>query len=131
MDERYRPDWPSTEEEIEEYDRLLERELGEWQAEQNERIAREKREEAAARAADPLAPRPDEPEWLPISISRIMGQNAADAVESELADLEISAIDEATIVDFQVEDESPDEARAHGPTQADFAQTGTSKDRTI
>lgn len=112
MDERYRPDWLATAEEVEEYERLQEQELGEGQAEQNERIARKERKEAAARAGDSLGPQATEPEWLPISISRTRGQNTADTVE--LADLEISAFDDVKLVDFQIAGESPDEAR--GPT---------------
>ena len=72
MDESYGPDRPATAEETREYERL--RDL--WQAEQ----------ECVQAAADAE-------EWLPISISRARGQNSTDTVETELADLEISAFD--------------------------------------
>ena len=111
MDTRHWPDGPASTEDIDEDERLQERELGEWQA---EKISQKESEEAATRAGDPLGSQATETEWLPISISRTRGQNATDAVESELTDLEISAIDEAELISFRVENESPDEAR--GPT---------------
>ena len=93
MDESYGSDRPATTEEIQEYERL--RDL--WQAEQE-----------CVKAAAEVE------EWLPISISRARGQNATDTVESELADLEISAFAEEKHVDFMVEEGADDGAR--GPT---------------
>ena len=53
MDDQQGPDWPYTEEEIEEYNRrLMEKELTECQTKQNERIAREERGEAATHDID-------------------------------------------------------------------------------
>ena len=62
MDEKFRPDWHTTNEELAEYDRLQEQEVNKWIAEENERIAREERNETAARAADPLTLQLDDPE---------------------------------------------------------------------
>ena len=81
MDESYGPDRPATTEELQEYDHL--REL--WQAEQR---------------------RDSEAEWLPISLSRARGQNTTDIVESEFADLEISAFTEEKLIYFQVAGDS-------------------------
>ena len=93
MDESHGPDRPATAEEIREYERL--RDL--WQAEQ----------ECVQAAADAE-------EWLPISISRARGQNSTEAVETELADLEISAFTEERHIDFLIEEGADDGAR--GPT---------------
>ena len=62
-------------------------------------------------ALDPLAPPPDELEWLPISISQTRGQNSAYPAESELPDLELSAIDENELITFRASDGAPDEAQ--------------------
>ena len=93
MDESYGPDRPATAEVMREYERL--RDL--WQAEQECVKATTEAEE-----------------WLPISISRARGQNSTDAVESKLADLEISAFTEEKHIDFLVDMGADDGAR--GPT---------------
>ena len=94
MDEIHEADRLTSTEGIQECERL--REL--WQAEQ-------KCIQAAAEVE----------EWLPISISRARGQNATDTVESELADLEISAFTEEKHVDFLVEEGADDGARRPTP----------------
>ena len=101
MDESYGPDRPATTEEIQEYERL--REL--WQAEQ----------ECVKAAADAEDRHDTEAKWLPISISRARGQNTMDTVETELADLEISAFTEEKLVDFLITEEPLDEARMPTP----------------